>query len=233
MPCEYFQGTPGAAAQRLRRQLDALSDCRGPHVFDAEDVCLVLEYLEANERARLAEHEAYKPAVRTGSDRLSEAAPPVNAVAVPADFPHPIPGRGSARKPPIRPQPPAAARRAFGGQTARLPWAGGPRPPAGAATRNRNRRAATARSGADSRTAPVGRAAAACSRRRRAPTVALATLLRDQPLSTRKTSFALERGRLTGRPSAPAPGCSARPRSARRTPPADRARTATPPTASA
>ena len=66
-----------------------------------------------------------------------------------------------------------------------------------------------------------------------APTVALATLLRDQPLSTRKTSFALERGRLTGRPSAPAPGCSARPRSARRTPPADRARTATPPTASA
>ena len=38
MPCEYFQGTPGAAAQRLRRQLDALSDCRGPHVFDAEDV---------------------------------------------------------------------------------------------------------------------------------------------------------------------------------------------------
>ena len=94
MPCEYFQGTPGAAAQRLRRQLDALSDCRGPHVFDAEDVRLVLEYLEANERARLAEHEAYKPAVRTGSDRLSEAAPPVNAVAVPADsdFPHPIPG---------------------------------------------------------------------------------------------------------------------------------------------
>ena len=30
-----------------------------PHVFDAEDVRLVLEYLEANERARLAEHEAY------------------------------------------------------------------------------------------------------------------------------------------------------------------------------
>ena len=88
-------------------------------------------------------------------------------------------------------------------------------------------------SGADSRAAPVGRAAAACFRRRRAPTVALATLLRDQPLSTRRTSFALERGRLTGRSSAPAPGCSARPRSARRTPPADRARTATPPTASA
>ena len=87
--------------------------------------------------------------------------------------------------------------------------------------------------GADSRAAPVGPAAAACFRRRRAPTVALATLLRDQPLSTRKTSFALERGRLTGRPSAPAPGCSARPRSARRTPPAGRARTATPPTASA
>ena len=65
------------------------------------------------------------------------------------------------------------------------------------------------------------------------PPLALATLLRDQPLSTRKTSLALERGRLTGRPSAPAPGCSARPRSARRTPPADRARTATPPTASA
>ena len=59
MPYEYFQGTPGAAAQRLRRQVDALSDCRGPHVFDAEDVRLVLEYLEANERARLAEHEAY------------------------------------------------------------------------------------------------------------------------------------------------------------------------------
>ncbi len=56
MPCEYFQGTPGAAAQRLRRQVDALSDCRGPHVFDAEDVRLVLEYLEATERARLAEH---------------------------------------------------------------------------------------------------------------------------------------------------------------------------------
>ena len=35
-----------------------------------------------------------------------------------------------------------------------LPWAGGPRPPAGAATRNRNRRAATARSGADSRATP-------------------------------------------------------------------------------
>ena len=59
MPYEYFQGTPGAAAQRLRRQVDALSDCRGPHVFDAEDVRLVLEYLETNERARLAEHEAY------------------------------------------------------------------------------------------------------------------------------------------------------------------------------
>ena len=88
-------------------------------------------------------------------------------------------------------------------------------------------------SGADSRAAPVGRAAAACFRRRRAPTVALATLLRDQPLSTREISFALGRGRLTSRPSAPAPGCSARPRSARRTPPADRARTATPPTASA
>ena len=55
-------GTPGAAAQRLRRQVDALSDCRGPHVFDAEDVRLVIEYLEANERtgARLAEHEADK-----------------------------------------------------------------------------------------------------------------------------------------------------------------------------
>ena len=49
----------GPTPQRLRRQLDALSDCRGPHVFDAEDVRLVLEYLEANERARLAEHEAY------------------------------------------------------------------------------------------------------------------------------------------------------------------------------
>jgi len=60
MPYEYFQGTPGAAAQRLRRQVDALSDCRGPHVFDAEDVRLVIEYLEANERARLAEHEADK-----------------------------------------------------------------------------------------------------------------------------------------------------------------------------
>ena len=59
MPDQYFQGTPGAAAQRLRRQVDALSDCRGPHVFDAEDVRLVLEYLEANEGARLAEHEAY------------------------------------------------------------------------------------------------------------------------------------------------------------------------------
>ena len=58
MPYEYFQGTPGAAAQRLRRQVDALSDCRGPHVFDAEDVRLVIEYLEANERARLVEHEA-------------------------------------------------------------------------------------------------------------------------------------------------------------------------------
>ena len=90
-------------------------------------------------------------------------------------------------------------------------------------SRRRNRRAATARPGADSRAAPVGRAAAACFRRRRAPAVALATLLRDQPLSTREISFALGRGRLTGRPSAPAPGCSARPRSARRTPPADRA----------
>ena len=30
MPYEYFQGTPGAAAERLRRQVDALSDCRGP-----------------------------------------------------------------------------------------------------------------------------------------------------------------------------------------------------------
>lgn len=59
MPYEYFQGTPGAAAQRLRRQVDVLSDCRGPHVFDAEDVRLVLEYLEANERARRADHEAY------------------------------------------------------------------------------------------------------------------------------------------------------------------------------
>ena len=60
MPYEYFQGTPGVATQRLRRQVDALSDCRGPHVFDAEDVRLVIEYLEANERARLAEHEADK-----------------------------------------------------------------------------------------------------------------------------------------------------------------------------
>ena len=60
MPDQYFQGTPGAAAQRLRRQVDALSDCRGSHVFDAEDVRLVLEYLEANERARLAEHDAYE-----------------------------------------------------------------------------------------------------------------------------------------------------------------------------
>ena len=53
MPYEYCQGTPRAAAQRLRRQVDALSDCRGPprpHVFDAEDVRLVIEYLEANER---------------------------------------------------------------------------------------------------------------------------------------------------------------------------------------
>ena len=56
---QYLQGTPGAAAQRLRRQVDALRDCRGPHVFDATDVRLVLEYLEANERARLAEHDAY------------------------------------------------------------------------------------------------------------------------------------------------------------------------------
>ena len=70
MPYEYFQGTPGAAAQRLRREVDALSDCRGPHVFDAGDVRLVLEYLEANERARVAEHEAYKRAVRTGRDRV-------------------------------------------------------------------------------------------------------------------------------------------------------------------
>ena len=38
---------------------------------------------------------------------------------------------------------------------------------------------------------------------------------------------------LTARPSAPGPGCSARPRSTRRTPPAGRAQTATPPTASA
>ena len=38
---------------------------------------------------------------------------------------------------------------------------------------------------------------------------------------------------FTVRPFAPGPGCSARPRSAHRTPPADRARTATPPTASA
>lgn len=60
MPYEYFQGTPGAAARRLRRQVDALSDCRGTHVFDAEDVRLVIEYLEANERARLAEHKAYE-----------------------------------------------------------------------------------------------------------------------------------------------------------------------------
>ena len=60
MPDQCFQGTPGAAAQRLRRQVDALSDCRGSHVFDAEDVRLVLEYLEANERARLAEHDAYE-----------------------------------------------------------------------------------------------------------------------------------------------------------------------------
>ena len=60
MPYEYFQGTPGAAAQRLRRQVDALSDCRGPHVLDAGDVRSVLEYLEANDRARLAEHEAYE-----------------------------------------------------------------------------------------------------------------------------------------------------------------------------
>ena len=60
MPYEYFQGTPGAATQRLRRQVDALGDCRGPHVFDAGDVRSVLEYLEANERARLAEHEAYE-----------------------------------------------------------------------------------------------------------------------------------------------------------------------------
>ncbi len=97
------------------------------------------------------------------------------------------------------------------------------RPPTAAspATAPPDRLAATARPEADSRAAPVG------------PAAALATLLRDQPLSTRKTSFALERGRLTGRPSAPAPGCSARPRSARRTPPAGRARTATPPTASA
>ena len=60
MPYEYFRGTPGAAAQRLRRQVDALSDCRGPYIFDAEDVRLVIEYLEADERARLAEHEADK-----------------------------------------------------------------------------------------------------------------------------------------------------------------------------
>ena len=68
MPYEYFQGAPGAAAQRLRRQVNALSDCRGPQVFDAEGVRLVIEYLEANERARLAEHEAYKAAVRTGRE---------------------------------------------------------------------------------------------------------------------------------------------------------------------
>ena len=30
MPDQYFQGTPGAAAQRLRSQVDALNDCRGP-----------------------------------------------------------------------------------------------------------------------------------------------------------------------------------------------------------
>ena len=58
MAYEYFRGTPGAAAQRLRRQVDALSDWREPHVFNAEDVRLVIEYLEANERFRLAEHEA-------------------------------------------------------------------------------------------------------------------------------------------------------------------------------
>ncbi len=49
MPYEYFQGTPGAAAERLRRQVDALSDCRGPHVFDAGDVRSVLEHLEAKD----------------------------------------------------------------------------------------------------------------------------------------------------------------------------------------
>ena len=59
MPYEYFQGTPGAEAQRLRRQVDALSDCRGPHGFDAEDVRLVIE-IPRSERARLAEHEADK-----------------------------------------------------------------------------------------------------------------------------------------------------------------------------
>ena len=46
MPYECFRGTPGAAAQRLRRQVDALSDRRGPNVFDAEDVRLVIEALE-------------------------------------------------------------------------------------------------------------------------------------------------------------------------------------------
>ena len=73
MPDQYFQGTPGAAAQRLRSQVDALNDCRGPHVFDAEDVRLVLEYLEANERARLAEHDAYERLYRAGPAR---GAPP-------------------------------------------------------------------------------------------------------------------------------------------------------------
>ena len=53
-----FRGRPVRRPSACR-QVDALSDYRGPYVFDAEDVRLVLEYLEANERARLAEHEAY------------------------------------------------------------------------------------------------------------------------------------------------------------------------------
>ena len=66
MPYEYFQGTPGAAAQRLRRQIDALSDCRGPHVFDAEDVRLVLEYLGSERTSPPRGARGVRPAVRTG-----------------------------------------------------------------------------------------------------------------------------------------------------------------------
>ena len=134
------------------------------------------------------------------------------------------------------PEPPASSRThncaGLGGRTLRLPW--GRRATAAGRRRGTGIVAQLPRvRGQTPGLPPLAERQLHVSGGAGAPTVALATLLRDQPLSTRKTSFALERGRLTGRPSAPAPGCSARPRSARRTPPADRARTATPPTASA
>ena len=96
------------------------------------------------------------------------------------------------------------------GRPVRLPWAGGPRPAAG-----------------DAEPESSGSYRALGGRLQGCPPLA------QRQRSPRCCAISRSRPAFTGRPSAPAPGCSARPRSARRTPPAGRARTATPPTASA